>query len=178
MSNKLSFLRHKVPTILTCIGAVGTVATSVLAVKATPKAMKLLDAATYEKGSDLTVLEKIKVAGGCYIPSAMVCAATLCCIFGANALNKKQQASLISAYAMLDKAYRNYRGKVRETLGPDTDEQILKAIVEEQIDEGYVPGDARLCYDMQSGDYFEASVEVVTLDDGLECYIIDPSPEY
>ena len=37
------FFHNNSPTILTCIGAAGMIATTVLAVKATPKALKLLE---------------------------------------------------------------------------------------------------------------------------------------
>ena len=43
------FLKRNASTILTCVGAVGVVATSVMAVKATPKALILLEKA---KGED------------------------------------------------------------------------------------------------------------------------------
>ena len=36
------FLKKASPTILTCIGAAGVVATAVMAAKATPKALKLI----------------------------------------------------------------------------------------------------------------------------------------
>lgn len=52
-------LRNNSPTILTCIGAIGVVGTSVLAVRATPKALKLLEKATEEKGEDLTKMEVV-----------------------------------------------------------------------------------------------------------------------
>ena len=44
------YLKNNASTILTCVGAVGVVATTVSAVKATPKAMRLLDNAKKEKG--------------------------------------------------------------------------------------------------------------------------------
>ena len=43
MNKVLSFLNRNGSTILTCIGAIGVIATSVMAVKATPKAIKMID---------------------------------------------------------------------------------------------------------------------------------------
>ena len=106
------FLRRNSSTILTCVGAVGVVATSVMAVKATPKAMTLLENAKAEKGEDLTKLEKVKVAGPAYIPTVITGVGTLACIFGANIISKHQQATLMSAYALIDNSYREYREKV------------------------------------------------------------------
>ena len=90
------FLTRNASTILTFIGAGGVIATSVIAVKATPGALKLLERAKEEKGEDLTTLEKVKVAGPAYIPAVVTGASTIACIFGANVLNKRNQASLMS----------------------------------------------------------------------------------
>lgn len=46
------FWHRNASTVLSCLGGVGVVATSVLAVKATPKALKLIDKAKEEKGED------------------------------------------------------------------------------------------------------------------------------
>lgn len=99
-------LKKASPTILTCIGAVGVVATAVLAVKATPKADGLIkaDSRRNHDGNPYaaTKLEAVKSCWKCYIPAAATGVATIICIFGANTLNKKQQASLASAYLEYD----------------------------------------------------------------------------
>ena len=106
------YARRNAPTILTCAGGIGVVATSVMAVKATPKALQLLEEAKAEKGDDLTKLEVVVVAGPAYIPAMVTGAATIACIFGANVLNQCQQASLASAYALIDNSYKEYKKKV------------------------------------------------------------------
>ena len=115
-SSKL-FLRRNSPTILTFLGAAGVVATSIAAAKATPKAMALLEKTKEEKGEELTKLEMVKVAGPAYIPAVAIGASTIACIFGANALNKKTQASIMSAYALLNTSYKQYKSKVKELYG-------------------------------------------------------------
>ena len=65
------FLKRNAPTILTGLGAFGVVATAVTAVRATPKAMQLIECAEEEKGEKLTVLETVQVAGPVYIPSVL-----------------------------------------------------------------------------------------------------------
>ena len=57
------FLKRNSATILTCVGAAGVIATTVTAVKATPKAMRLIEEAKVEKGEDLTKLETIPTIG-------------------------------------------------------------------------------------------------------------------
>ena len=58
-----TFLKRHSSTVLTVIGAIGVGATAVIAVKDTPKALRILDEAEQEKGPATTVNEKIlKVA--------------------------------------------------------------------------------------------------------------------
>ena len=108
------FIKRNASTILTCIGGAGVIATSVLAVKATPKALQMIDNAKEEKGEDLSKWEIVKTAGPAYIPAVLVGASSIACIFGANVLNQRQQASLMSAYALLDNSYKEYKAKVIE----------------------------------------------------------------
>ena len=96
-------LKKASPTILTCIGAVGVVATAVLAVKATPKADGLIKADSRRNHDGdpyaATKLEAVKSCWKCYIPAATTGIATIICIFGANTLNKKQQRLFYDSFS-------------------------------------------------------------------------------
>ena len=153
------YLTHNSSTILTCIGAVGVVATAVAAVKATPKAISLLADATDEKGEKLTKVETAVVAAPAYIPSAIIGASTIACIFGANALNKRQQAALTSAYALLDSTFKEYKNKVKELYGEDGELQVRDEIVKDNLkDKGSVSDDKQLFWDEYSNRYFESTL--------------------
>ena len=122
------YLKRSSPAILTCLGAIGVVATSVLAVKATPKAVDIIRA---REGIDHegnyygpTKLEVVQLTWKCYIPAALVGLSTITCIFGANVLNKRNQASLASAYALLREAYQQYRKAANTVYGEDADSKI------------------------------------------------------
>ena len=156
-------LRRNAPTILTVIAGVGVVATSVSAVAVTPKALQLLEHAEAEKGEDLTTVEKIKVAGPVYIPSVLLGVSTIACVFGANALNKQQQAALASAYALVDNSYKEYKKKVKEMYGEEADEYVRKELAKDQYaDDGIVWEDGtKLFYDEYSKRYFESTMEEV-----------------
>jgi hypothetical protein len=163
MNNLLSksqvFLKRNSATILTCAGAAGVIATTVTAVKATPKALMLLEEAKETKGEDLTKLEVVKIAGPAYVPSAVLGMTTLACIFGANVLNQRGQASLMSAYALVDQSYKDYRKKVDELYGKEAGTQVRTGIAKdkyEDVDVEVADGH-RLYYDFYSGRYFEAS---------------------
>lgn len=165
-------------TLLTCIGAAGVIVTAVLAAKATTKAMQIAEEVREEKGEELTKAELVKTVAPAYIPAAAACVATIGCIFGANVLDKKQLAALASAGALVDKAYKDYRKKVKEKVGEETEAQIEEEMAKEEYDENYEPSspDVQLFYDMYRNVYFESAIEPTRLDDGLECYIIDTTP--
>lgn len=168
------FLNRNASTILTCIGSAGVIITSVLTAKATPKAAYLLVKAKEEKGENLTVSETIKVATPAYIPAILTGVSTIACIFGANALNRRQQATLMSAYALLDNSYREYRDKVNELYGEDADKRVIEELAKDKYEEELVADEdgKLLFYDTFAGCYFRSNIEKVVTDDGLECYIL------
>lgn len=155
------FLKKNASTILTCAGGVGVVATAVLAVKATPKALERIETAKEEKGEPLSKWETVQVAGPAYIPAIITGASTVACIFGANILNKRQQAALTSAYAFLDNSYKEYRKKVDEVYGEEANAHIKEEIVRDKyIDDEIHLEDSNkeLFYDMFSERYFESTM--------------------
>lgn len=159
LSKSQTFLKRNSATILTCVGAAGVVATTVTAVKATPKALILLEKAKKEKGEDFTKLEAVKIAGPVYIPAAVLGVSTLACIFGANVLNQRTQASLISAYALANTGYKDYRKKVDELYGDEAGSQVRAEIAKDKYEDQpikAVEDGKRLYYDYYSSRYFEA----------------------
>lgn len=152
------FVKRNGSTILTCLGGAGVIATTVTAVKATPKAIRLLQEAERAKNDELTTLEIVQVAGPSYIPAVLIGAGTLACIFGANILNKRQQAALMSAYALLDNTYKEYQKKVEELYGEGSDREIKNEIAKDHYDEEDDYGDGlELFYDEYSQRYFRST---------------------
>jgi len=161
------YLKQSSPAILTCIGAIGVVATSVMAVKATPKALSLIDDELCNRATklvsgethnlsieNLSMVETIQLIWRCYIPAALVGLSTITCIFGANVLNKRNQASLVSAYSLLNQSYQRYRKAANTVYGEDADAQI-KAQAAKDI---YVSADG---YSTYSPDLDKASEKVL-----------------
>lgn len=157
------FVGRNGSTILTCFAGVGLVATAVLTAKATPKAMTRIENAKEEKGEELTKLQTVVAAAPAYIPPILTGAATLACMFGANALNKRQQASLMSAYALLDNSYKEYKKKVGTLYGEDANENVQSEIAKDKYEDcDIAPEDGmKLFYDDFSGRYFESTMEKV-----------------
>ena len=107
--NARPFVKRNASTILTGLGSIGgVVVTTITAVKATPKALRLIEETEKEKGEKLTKWETVKIASPSYISTAGLCLVTMACIIGAEILNQKRQASLLSAYILLDRSYKDY----------------------------------------------------------------------
>lgn len=131
------YLRKASPTILSGLGAAGVIVTSVLAVRATPKALRKIraDSKVNHDGDPeaYSKLEAVRSAWVCYIPAAISGTATIFCIFGANVLSKHQQAALTSAYALLNDSYNNYKDKLKELYGEEAHQKIIDAIAAERL---------------------------------------------
>lgn len=175
--NVQSFITRNTSTILTCLGGAGVIATSLIAVKATPKALRLIDKAKKDKGRELTKWEKTKTITPSYIPAFIVGAATISSIFGASNLSKRQQASLMSLCALLSNFYKDYKNKLKELYGEEAHYNIMNAIAIERAEDVYInssylgsrcnlateenSSEPVLFYDEYSERFFESSIEQV-----------------
>ena len=175
-----AFVKRNASTILTGLGGIGVVATAVATAKATPKVMNLLEEAEKEKGEgeELTRVEKFKMATPKYVPSILIGAGTIACIVGANVLNKRHQAALVSAYALLDSSFKEYKQKLKELYGQETHNEIVNAIAVEKVDPDWMisasymasecdlsqeeaRGEPVLFYEEFGNRYFETTIEQV-----------------
>lgn len=172
-------LKRASPTILACFSAAGVVATAVLAVRATPRAVDLIrtDSRANHDGDPYaaTKMEMAKSAWKCYAPAAAMGVATIFCIFSANAISRKQQASLMSAYTLVSRQFRDYKGKVKELYGKEVHERIMQSLAVEKAKETHLMApnifnasfsldfedageEERLFYDIFSDRYFQSTI--------------------
>ena len=121
------------PALLTLCGGLGVVATAVYTGKATLVASKKLEELEYTSDHVPEFKEKAKVAIPNYIPPAILCAATITCIFGAHRMHIQKQAALAAAYAFADSRLKDYRDKVVEEIGPKKAEAISDKIASDKI---------------------------------------------
>lgn len=124
--------KKALPTILSIISVAGLAATVVTAVRATPKAVKILEERKSDNDGELTVGEMVKATWKCYIPTVVTGIGTAACIIGANVLNRKMQASLASAYALVSNSYQKYKSKVVELYGTEAHDKIMASISAEK----------------------------------------------
>ena len=79
--NARLFAKRNASTVLTCLGGDGIVVTTVLAVKATPKALQLIEEEKQKKGEELSKWEVVKTAGPKYIPTVLMGGIYACLYF-------------------------------------------------------------------------------------------------
>lgn len=122
------------PEILIGMGIAGAASSVIFAVKATPKAMILLEEKRQELGVEkLEAKEIIKTAAPVYIPTAVSFGVSVACIVGASSVNARRNAALTAAYTLSESTLRTYRDKVLETVGEDKEREIRqKAAIEQQ----------------------------------------------
>lgn len=176
---KLSaFLKKNSVTILTVATAAGVITTSILSAKAAIKASRVLAHKEEKKGEKLTFEETISAVWTVYIPPVVAGMSTIACVLGANILNQRQQASLASAYALVDSSYKEYKAKLKELYGEEAHNNIVDAIAAKKCEDVYISAgglksaynqeiesdtEPRLFYDEYSGRYFESTIEKVLL---------------
>lgn len=173
------------PEILLGIGIASGITTTILAVKATPKALQLIEDAKFEKATTwneehqdahvravsekLTKPEIVKIVWKCYIPAAISGVASIACLLGSHSVNAKRNAALATAYKLSETALNEYREKVVEEIGEDKEKVIRDKVSQKHLDEKpvsksevIVTGTGKqLCYDGISGRYFESDIQTI-----------------
>lgn len=135
--NKAAFKAQKhLPEFLLVGGVIGTVASTVLACKATVKAQPVLDNAKkqldmihdsedvpgYSKEQKTRDLTAVYVSTGkelakIYGPSAALGFASMSCLVGSNVIVRQRLTAAVAAYTALGESFRKYRDQVEGQLG-------------------------------------------------------------
>jgi hypothetical protein len=131
LNGKNYFIKHE-PELLVGVGIAGMISSTILAVKATPKALRLIE---QEKGySDTTKpLNIIKIAWRPYLCPVILSAASITCIVGGTTINTKRNAALTTAYAITENAFSTYRNKIIETIGEKKEKAIRTKIAQDDV---------------------------------------------
>lgn len=165
----LTFKKHS-PEILTGVGIAGMLTTTVLAVKATPEAMRRIDKKKRDENhKKLTAVQTVQAAWKCYIPAAVTGITSTACLIGASTLNGRRNAALATAYSLSETALHEYRDKVVETIGEKKEESIRESIDKDRVERNppsqeilMAEGCGKtLCYDATFGRYFYSDVETL-----------------
>lgn len=158
------------PEILTGLGIAGMVTTTVLAVRATPKALMLIEEKKrHERLDGLKPMETVKVCWKCYIPAVMTGAASITCLIGANTVSARRTAALAAAYQLSETALVEYRDKALEVVGEKKEKAIREKVAQEQINKNPAPANEviltgngkTLCLDPLSKRYFQHDMDKI-----------------
>lgn len=161
------YLTQHSPEILTGIGITGMIATTVLAVKETPKALRRIEDAQYDKGDFLTPKEKLQACWKCYVPATVTGVTSIACLIGATSVNARRTAALAAAYQISETALAEYKEKVIETIGEKREQVVREKVAQEQLDQNpvskteiYVTGKGEtLFWDYISKRYFKFDID-------------------
>lgn len=170
MSNTRQFVSKRSPEILTGIGIAGMITTTVLAVRATPKALQLIEEKKNDDWVDeLSPLEVVKTAWKPYVPAAVTGITSVACLIGASSVNAKRNAALATAYKLSETALTEYREKVIETIGEKKEKTVRDKVAEERVKKNPVSkseviitnNGTTLCFDPISARYFKSSIDKI-----------------
>ena len=173
----INFTKEHNPEILVGLGVAGMMTSTVLAVKATPKALDIMEDKKADMGvTYLTRKEIAQATWKIYAPSIGVGLASAACIILGTSKSIKRNTALATVYALSESTLREYQSKAKEMLGEEKaaelDREVAKArvrnrevttIVETEGSE-YIHhtgnGDT-LVYDTLSGRYFRSSMNSI-----------------
>ena len=160
----------KSPEILIIMGVGGIISTTILGIKATPKAIRLIEEKKKELGvEELTKIDTVKTTWRCYIYTAVSGLATIGCVVGANSIHLRRRVALATAYTISESALKEYRSKVVDTIGEKKEQLVRDAISKEKIENNPVSnnevimtrnGDT-LCYDPVFEKYFRSDINTI-----------------
>jgi len=167
------FTADNSPTILTAIGAAGVVTTAYLAAKASFKVARILEedenearVRTGDHGYEFNRVAKLKKAWPHYIPAIGVACMSVGCIIMANGISTRRSAGLVTAFALSERAFNEYREKVVEKLGDNKERDLRDEVAQERITktsnlgDTFIVGEGTvLCFESFTGRYFLSDME-------------------
>lgn len=181
MRKAASVFSKNSPTLLTAMGVAGLVTTVILAVRATPKAMELIEEREREmhneqfrwigpKDEVLTKTEIVKTAYKVYLPTIGMGLVSVACIIGANSVSLRRNAAIASAYSLSEVAFKEYQNKIVETIGDKKEREIRKEVREKKVAGDTIEpsnvivgnfGGEQICYESLTGRYFKSDAETI-----------------
>ena len=153
----LAFTSKNSPAILSGFAVAGTIGSVIFAVKATPKAMRAIEAEQMAREEEMrksadqseyiaeklangeimipevTKWEMVKLSWKYYIPTALSAAGTVVCIIGAQKINDNRLSALATALSLSETARKDLEDKVAEKFGEGKLERLKSEIAAEEI---------------------------------------------
>ena len=167
--NVQTFMVKRSPEILTGLGIAGMFTTVVLAVKATPKALRNIEDLEEEGMIPIPKIEIVKSCWKCYVPAAVMGLTSAACLIGATSVSARRTAALAAAYQISETALTEYREKVIETIGEKKEKLVREKVSEDRVEKQPVTksevfitnkGDT-LFLEPLSKRYFKSDIELI-----------------
>lgn len=163
-------IKKRSPALLMGVGIAGMITTTILAVRATPKALELMDERKQEdETEELTPVEVVQTVWKCYIPAAVTAGIGIACLIESHKIHGRRNAALAAVYSLSESALREYQEKVIETVGEKKEAKIRDEIDKDRVTKNppshnkvYETGKGNtLCYDSLSGRYFKSDMDQI-----------------
>lgn len=163
------------PLILTAAGVTGAITTAYLAAKASFKAAEVIREEEEKPSAKEDVRDDIEIfkdrallVWPLYIPPVVSGSLTIAAIILSNRISSRRAAAAVSAYAITERAFNEYREKVVEEIGKHKEQVIRDEIVTKEI-EGSVPSQdvliigsgSVLCCELYTKRYFMSDMETL-----------------
>lgn len=147
----LLVLKKHSPEILTTVGIVGSLSSTVMASRATLKLEKIIDEVKYDLDaardaylghlSDDTLNRDIRKTyiraaldiAKLYGPSVTLAVSSAGCIIAAHGIMRRRNVALIAAYNVLEKSFTEYRKRVIEEFGEDKDRDFRFGVFDQEV---------------------------------------------
>lgn len=182
VKNLGGFVQKNSPIILTGCAVAGVITTVILAVKATPMALDIIEEEMNKRWEDLnnangndeipaefTRWDIIRLTWKCYVPAAGMGTATIACIIGAHAVNQKRNTVLAAAYSLAQLSLDEFQSKVIETVGRNKECKMRDEIYADHVKANPPRANAivetgfgkDLFYDNLGDRYFRSDIEKI-----------------
>ena len=136
------FTSKHLPEILIGGGLALTTASTVLAVKATPKALVDIEKKKRDEGlgkSDkLPLKDTVQVTWRTYLPATLTHIAGAAMIIGSDRVHAKRNAAIYTAYKLSETAFKEYKDSVVEVVGEKKEKAIRDTFAKKQVDKNPV----------------------------------------
>lgn len=170
-----NLVNNNSPALLTAAGAVGTVTTAYLAAKASFRAADVIRYVDEERGTheilrrELTRKDEAKLVWKLYIPAAISGVLTVSAVLGANRVSSRRATAVVTAYAISEKAFDEYKDKVIERFGEGKERAVRDDLAQDRVNARpltnssviVTEGGEVMCYDAYTGRYFKSTVESI-----------------
>jgi hypothetical protein len=162
------------PALMTAVGVVGTLTTAYLSGRASYRMgqrfayedMEYLEPTPRNRKKEIFFEEKLWKL---YIPAMATAVLSVTAIVFANRVGSRRAAAMAVAYSVTEKAFEEYKDKIKERFGTAKEQSVRDELAQERITKDPVGGREVvlagngdvLCYDLYTGRYFQSNHEVL-----------------